>query len=301
MTADALTLRTVCLVLTAASVSAAWAWHAGHRAGVSHAARLYRESERRWAGEWQRVLEAEQRRNEFLAVLAHELRGPVSIMTNAVGVLRVVARGNPQGESSARTLERQLTLLSRRSDDLLDASRLARGTLRLRKAHVDLADVVTQAVDLMRVVVPDLRREFRVVMPSEPVIVHVDAFRLAQAIANLLTNAWRFTPQGGRVGLIIDREDDEVVIRVLDNGEGIAAERLPDLFDLFAHADLASRVHGGLGTGLPVAKSLVTMHGGVLTIQSDGVGMGTVATIRLPFNAQKQSDDTLREAAIGVL
>jgi CheY-like chemotaxis protein len=174
--------------------------------------------------------------------------------------------------------------MSRLVDDLLDTSRMTRGRIELRKEPLELAPIVSHAVEAARALYRSMDHELTVTMPDEPMQVSADPTRLAQVIGNLLNNACKFTDRGGHVWLTVEREGREAVVRVRDNGIGIAQEHLPGLWDMFAQVDTSlERSRGGLGIGLTLVKTLVEMHGGIVDAQSDGPARGSEFTIRLPL------------------
>ena len=229
--------------------------------------------------------EADRRKNEFLAMLAHELRNPLAPITNAARALRL--GGDPETvRASADMLERQVGQMSRLVDDLLDMSRITRGRIELRKRRVDLASIIHQAVEAVRAQYTSMNHELTVTLPSRPLQLDADPARLAQVIGNLLNNACKFTDPGGHVWLSVEEESDTAIVRVRDNGIGIAAEHLPGLFEMFAQVDTSlERSRDGLGIGLTLVKTLVQMHGGSVDARSDGLGRGSEFTIRLPIAA----------------
>jgi PAS domain S-box-containing protein len=227
--------------------------------------------------------EADRRKDEFLAMLAHELRNPLAPITNSVQVLNLLGPRDPRLQYARDTIGRQARHLARLVDDLLDVSRLSTGKVKLRKEPVELAAVLARAVETSRPLLDARRHELTVAVPDEPVWVEADATRLAQVVSNLLNNAAKYTEDGGRVALAVGREGGEAVIRVRDTGVGIPAEMLGEVFDLFVQVDRGlDRAHGGLGIGLTLVKSLAEMHGGRVTAHSDGPGRGSEFVVRLP-------------------
>ncbi len=229
--------------------------------------------------------EADRRKNEFLAMLAHELRNPLAPISNAARALQL--GGDAEAvQSAADMLERQVGQMSRLVDDLLDMSRITRGRIELRKRRVDLAAIVDQAVEAVRAQYRSMNHELTVTQPSRTLQLDADPARLAQVIGNLLNNACKFTDPGGHVWLNVEEGDGEAVVRVRDNGIGIAAEHLPRLFDMFAQVDTSlERSRDGLGIGLTLVKTLVELHGGSVDARSDGPGHGSEFTVRLPLAA----------------
>jgi signal transduction histidine kinase len=231
----------------------------------------------------EQLAEADRRKDEFLAMLGHELRNPLAPIRNAVGVLRLLGLTDPQAQWARDVIERQVGHLARLVDDLLDVSRISRGRVTLRTAPVALAEVVGRAVESSRPLLDTRRHALAVELPAEPVRLEADPDRLAQVVTNLLNNAAKYTPEGGRVRLAAERRGDEVLLRVGDNGVGIAPEMLPRVFDLFAQAEQTSdRSAGGLGLGLTLVKSLVELHGGRVEAFSEGLGRGSEFVVRLP-------------------
>jgi PAS domain S-box-containing protein len=233
------------------------------------------------------LADADRRKDEFLATLAHELRNPLAPIGNALEVLRAGARPEVQAEVVAM-LGRQLRQMVRLVDDLLDVSRITRGKISLREERVDLAAVVNSALETSRPLIDAARQRVIVTLPPVPVCVTGDPTRLAQVVANLLNNAAKYTAEGGRIELAVAREDGTAVVRVRDEGIGMPAELLPRVFDLFVQADRSiERSRGGLGIGLTLVKSLVEMHGGTVEAKSAGPGHGSEFIVRLPAAADE--------------
>ncbi len=242
--------------------------------------------------------EVDRRKDEFLAMLAHELRNPLAPITNAVQILKM-----PQADAAvigrARDMmERQVQQLTRLVDDLLDVSRIMRGKIELRKERLDLAAAVTRAVETAQPLIEASGHELTVSLPSEPVPLDADPVRLAQVIANLLNNAAKYTEPGGKIWLTAAREGDEAVVRVKDTGIGIAPALLAHIFDLFVQADHArGRAQGGMGIGLTLVRSLVGLHGGRVEAHSDGPNRGSEFVIRLPALPQAGQSRAAEPAA----
>jgi PAS domain S-box-containing protein len=227
--------------------------------------------------------EADRRKNEFLAMLAHELRNPLAPISNAAQALRLGGRDGETLRSASEMLERQVGQMARLVDDLLDMSRISRGKIELRKERVELTPIVEQAVEAVRAQYKSMNHELTVSVPPTPVHLNADPARLTQVVGNLLNNACKFTEKGGHVSLTVEHHREQVVIRVKDNGIGIAAENLPRLFEMFAQVDTSlERSRDGLGIGLTLVKTLVEMHGGTVEAHSDGLGEGSEFAIRLP-------------------
>jgi signal transduction histidine kinase/CheY-like chemotaxis protein len=227
--------------------------------------------------------DADRRKDEFLATLSHELRNPLAPIRAAVEVMGR-ARTDPEIVEQARTImERQLLHLVRLTDDLLDVSRIAQNKIELRRARIDLREVIDSAVEATRPLIDVSRHTLTVTLPDSPIWMHADFTRLAQAFANLLNNAAKYTPHGGRIRVAVEVRDDTVVVTVADTGVGIPAPMLPRIFDMFTQLqEHKDRTRGGLGIGLALARRLVELHGGTIAAQSDGVGRGSCLTTTLP-------------------
>ena len=230
------------------------------------------------------LIEADRRKNEFLAMLAHELRNPLAPLSNAVLAIQRREPGDEETVTAAtEILERQIRQMSRLVNDLLDASRISRGRIELRRSRIALGPVVEEAIETVRPLLTRLEHTLTTTIPAEPIHVDGDAGRLAQVVGNLLTNAAKFTDKGGEIRLTVAREGEEAVIRVRDNGIGIAPESMESLFELFVQADASiERSRDGLGIGLTLVKRLAELHGGSIQAHSDGPGRGAEFTVRLP-------------------
>jgi PAS domain S-box-containing protein len=227
--------------------------------------------------------EQDRRKDEFLALLAHELRNPLAPLRNGLQVMRLAA-GDPGAVAQTRAMmERQLGHMVRLIDDLLDVSRISRNKMELRRARVLLADVVSSAVETARPLIDAAGHTLTVALPPDPVYLDADLTRLAQVFGNLLTNSAKYTRRGGHIWLDAGRRGEDVVVSVRDNGIGIPAEALPSIFDMFSQVDRSiERSTGGLGIGLALVKGLVEMHGGAVTAESAGLGKGSTFRVRLP-------------------
>jgi PAS domain S-box-containing protein len=227
--------------------------------------------------------EADRQKDEFLALLAHELRSPLAPLSNGLQVLRLADRDVTARASAREMMERQLGHMVRLIDDLLDISRIGRNKMELRRSRIQLSDVVNNAVETARPMIEAAGHELIVSLPPEPVFLDADLTRLAQVFGNLLTNSAKYTPPGGYIQLAAERRGDEVFVSVRDNGIGIPAESLPTIFDMFSQVDRSiERATGGLGIGLALVKGLVEMHGGAVWAESGGTGRGSRFTVRLP-------------------
>ena len=228
--------------------------------------------------------DASRRKDEFLALLAHELRNPLAPIRHVLQIMRLSGGHGQLLHSAFEIMERQIGHMVRLVDDLLDVSRISRGRVDLRMEEVDLAAVINQAVEIATPFVANMSQRLTVTLPPTPVHIHGDSTRLAQAVSNLLNNASKFTDSGGWIRLTVEREGGQAVICVKDSGIGIAAEQLPLIFDMFTQLDDSlERSQTGLGIGLTVVKNLVEMHHGSIEARSAGVGHGCEFIVRLPI------------------
>jgi PAS domain S-box-containing protein len=228
--------------------------------------------------------DADRRKDEFLAMLSHELRNPLAPIRNALSVLSL-ADADPGATAWAReVIDRQTGVLTHLVDDLLDVARITQGKVTLHRATVRLAGVVTAAVEASQPLIDARRHRLEVDLPDEPLYVDGDTTRLSQVVLNLLNNAAKYTPDGGHIRLSLAREADRAVLRVADDGDGLAPETLATAFDLFTQADRSlDRAQGGLGIGLTLVRRLVELHGGCVDAHSDGPGLGAEFVVRLPL------------------
>ena len=237
----------------------------------------------------ERLAEADRRKDEFLAMLAHELRNPLAPIRNAVQLLRLTAADANQVAKYREMIERQITHMARLLDDLLDVSRITRGKIELRREILDLRDIAERAVESTRLLVDAKRQELAYQTASAPLPVKGDPTRLEQVLRNLLHNATKYTEPGGCISLMVGTECGEdrtwhAVARVRDSGVGVAPEMLEMIFEPFVQAEHSlARTQGGLGIGLSMVKSLIALHGGRVTAHSDGMGQGSEFVIRLPL------------------
>lgn len=239
---------------------------------------------------------ADRQKDEFLAMLAHELRNPLSAIANVSEILSRVLRGEAQAENPVAVLRRQTRQLTKLVDDLLDIARLARGRVTLDKRPVTIREVIDQAVEMVQ---PSLREKSHQLVLSRsqvPLFVSGDRHRLVQAVGNVLHNASKYTPSGGTIELDVRDRGAEVEIEIRDNGVGISEELLPHVFDLFVQSGRTlDRSQGGLGIGLSVVKGLVNMHGGSVSAESAGANQGASVTIRLPTMAAPELAESAAE------
>ncbi|HEX8758262.1 MAG TPA: PAS domain S-box protein [Steroidobacteraceae bacterium] len=235
--------------------------------------------------------EADRRKDEFLAVLAHELRNPLAPIRYAVAMARREGRSEAERRQAQGIIERQVEHMGRLLDDLLDVSRITRGTLMLRRSPVELDSIVAAAQESARPLLEARRHTLAVRLPEEPIRLVVDPVRIAQVLANLLINAAKYTDSSGRIELEAGREDADLVLTVRDNGIGISAEMMPRVFTLFAQATPAlERSEGGLGIGLALVRGLVELHGGTVSAHSGGAGQGSVFVVRLPLGGPAEAE-----------
>jgi signal transduction histidine kinase len=231
----------------------------------------------------QALQQADRRKDEFLATLAHELRNPLAPLRSGLEVMRLAGNKPEVIEHTRIIMERQLSQMVRLVDDLLDVSRITYGKLDLRKERIDLARVLYSAVETSRFTIEKMGHHLNVSLPPEPVIVDADLTRLAQVFLNLLNNAAKYSEPRGEIWLTAELHDDEVAVSVRDRGIGIAPQQLPHVFDLFSQVDRSlEKSQGGLGIGLMLVKRLVEMHGGRVEVKSAGVGLGSEFIVRLP-------------------
>ncbi len=244
--------------------------------------------------EHQDLQDTNRRKDEFLAMLAHELRNPLAPISNAIAILNHLMKGDDKVAYVSDIIDRQTRHLSRLVDDLLDVSRISLGKIKLQKERVDLATIIARAAEISTPLLNARKHQLTVQMPPTSLFLEADGTRLAQVISNLLTNAAKYTDEGGSIFLSSAIDGDEVVIRVLDSGMGISAELLPHIFDLFIQGDRSlARSEGGLGIGLTLVRRLVELHGGTVKAASDGLGCGSEFTIRLPaLPLEKPSHET---------
>jgi PAS domain S-box-containing protein len=226
---------------------------------------------------------ADRRKDEFIATLAHELRNPLAAIRNAAMVLQTRGATEADGRLMPEVIDRQLQHMSRLLEDLLDVSRLAHDKLTLRKQRLELAEIVRMAIETCRPQLDGAGHELAVALPAAPLWVHADPVRLAQVFANLISNAAKYTRSPGHLRIVAERQGDEVVVSVKDDGVGIPAEMLPHLFELFSQGERASeQVQGGLGVGLALVRGLVHLHGGGVEAKSEGRDRGSEFIVRLP-------------------
>lgn len=251
--------------------------------------------------------DADRRKDEFLATLAHELRNPLAPIRNSLEILKMPRVDVDTLQQTRAMMERQVHHLVRLVDDLLDVSRVMRGRIELRKEQVELANVLARAVETAQPLIAVQCHRLELSLPHESLLLNADPVRLAQVVGNLLTNAAKYTEANGHIWVSAFREDNQVVLRVKDDGIGIAADMLPHIFDLFVQADHTStKAQGGLGIGLTLARNLVHLHGGTIVARSAGLAKGSEFIIRLPLlvrghesEQRPDADSTLERSASG--
>jgi signal transduction histidine kinase len=235
-------------------------------------ARLYAQIER-----------ADQQKNRFLSMLAHELRNPLAPIRSAVDVLRLCGDSPADLEWARDVIDRQVNHLIRLVDDLLDVSRITLGKIRLQLESLEAAEVVTAAIEISQPLIEKSQHQLAVEVPDEPIVLNGDRARLTQVLANLLNNAAKYTPPGGTIGIVLERDGDTAVFRVHDTGIGIPPHMLDKVFDMFIQVENSlDRSQGGLGIGLTLVRELVAMHQGTIRVASEGHGCGSQFIISVP-------------------
>jgi PAS domain S-box-containing protein len=258
----------------------------GHIIGVSKVARDITERKR----VEETLRDMGRRKDEFLAVLAHELRNPLAPLRSSLQLMRMAMTDRHAVDHALGVMERQLQQMVRLIDDLLDVSRISRGMITLRKESVSMSDVLESAVETIRPAIDAAGQELHLSLPTPPIFVDADATRLAQIFANLLSNAAKYTWRGGRIDLAMNLQGSCVAVSVKDNGVGIPANMLQKVFDMFIRVDGSlEKTQGGLGIGLTLVKQLVEMHGGTIEARSEGYCVGSEFIVRMPVIQSSQS------------
>jgi PAS domain S-box-containing protein len=230
--------------------------------------------------------QSDRRKDEFLAMLAHELRNPLAPILNALHIMRLGRNNAASVDDSRAIIERQVRHMVRLIDDLLDLSRITRGKIQLRKQPVELAQVIQSAVESSRPAIDAAGHKLSVSLPDHPVVIEADPTRLSQVLLNLMNNAAKYTEGGGHIWISAKVQGDQLAISVRDSGIGIPSEMLPNIFEMFAQVDRSlERSQGGLGIGLSLVRGLVRLHGGTVTARSEGPGKGSEFVVRLPLPA----------------
>lgn len=240
----------------------------------------------------------DRRKDEFLAILAHELRNPLAPIRHALDFLAMKGSLTQEDERLRALIERQVNQMVRLVDDLLEISRITRGKIELRKEIVDIATVVSSAIEGTRPLIEKQNHRLSIVRPDRPVYVHGDPFRLGQILSNLLNNAAKYTDASGSIEVKVEVVGGLVELSVTDTGAGISPEMLPRVFEMFAQIDRSlERTQGGLGIGLTLVKNLVELHGGTIDAESEGLGLGCRFTVHLPLAAAEAIVDATGEGA----
>ena len=241
--------------------------------------------------------DADRRKDEFIATLAHELRNPLVPLRSGLDVLRKMHETGETAKHVQEMMERQVNHLVRLVDDLMDVSRISRGKINLKKEPADLRTAIRQAAEMTREFIEASEIELRLTLPKEPLTVDADPARLAQVFGNLLDNAAKYAHAGGRIEISAERPDGEAIVTVADTGVGIPAEMLPRVFDLFTQVDgTLARARGGVGIGLALVRDIVRLHGGDVEAHSDGEGLGSRFIIRLPLSTAPARETTVSRA-----
>lgn len=228
--------------------------------------------------------ESDRRKDEFLAMLGHELRNPLAPIRNAVTVMKKIGLPHPKLAWAGDVIDRQVNQLAHLVDDLLDVSRIVQGKITLHKATVEMNKVIDLALETSRPLIEARRHELSLTVPEDPLPLNADAIRLAQVVSNLLNNAAKYTPEGGKIWLTVARRDGDAIVSVRDTGEGIPKNLLPKLFKLFTQAERTlDRAQGGLGLGLTIVQKIVELHGGWVEARSEGPGKGSEFIVCLPI------------------
>jgi signal transduction histidine kinase/DNA-binding response OmpR family regulator len=239
---------------------------------------------------FQTIVDGERRKDEFLAMLGHELRNPLAAITNAGELTRLLQPSDPTFEEALEIIRQQAALMKRLVDDLLDVSRITSGRVQLQKSALDAAEVLTRVAESNALLVTSHGHKLHLSAPSEEVNFDADPYRLEQVLSNLLVNAAKYTDPDGEIWFSVNREDDDVVFRVRDNGIGIGPDLLPNVFDLFSQANRSlHRAEGGLGIGLTIVRGLTELHGGRVAANSAGVGHGAEFVVSLPASRAIQA------------
>ena len=245
-----------------------------------------------------KLREADQRKDEFLALLAHEVRNPLAPISNALSIMRTSDQNEAPFALASEIMERQVGHLVRLVDDLIDVSRISLAKVDLRMERIDLALAVKQAAEDARVLFNSMNQDLSVAVPPQPLYVSADPTRLIQVLGNLLNNACKYTEKGGRISISVEQDGEKAVTRVRDTGIGLSAEQQTDIFDMFMQVDTSPERSGsGLGLGLTLVRTLVGMHGGAVEVHSAGLGQGSEFVVRLPMMAATGGPPLLEPSA----
>ena len=244
--------------------------------------------------------EADRRKDEFLATLAHELRNPLAPIRNGLQLMRLAGDDQTIVDEARSLMERQVVHMVRMIDDLMDVSRISRDMLELRRQHIELTAIIQNALDTSRPLLDEARHQLVVKLPESPIFVEADVTRLSQVFSNLLNNAIKYTGNGGQISLTAERRNRVVEVKVRDNGIGIPPEMLPSIFTMFTQVDRSfERTRGGLGIGLSLVRRLVEMHGGSVQAHSEGQGLGSEFIVRLPVSVAPTGAEAENQAKNG--
>lgn len=252
-------------------------WWAAHTIGKQAQARARAEEQL-----VESLRDADRRKNKFLATLAHELRNPLAPVRSAVALLKVHSGRDPIVDQVSNVIDRQVALMARLLDDLLDIGRITNDRLELRRERVDLGAIVRDAIEMCQPLIQGAGHEVSVIEPGQRIVVEADPARLGQVFSNLLNNACRYMANKGQIWVTIERSGSSAVVTIADTGMGIPSEQLSSIFEMFSQVDRSNRPNGGLGIGLHLVKRLVEMHRGEVSAHSDGPGMGSRFTVRVP-------------------
>ena len=248
---------------------------------------------------YQKVCDGERRKDEFLAMLGHELRNPLAAITNAGELTTLLPPDSPDFQEALQIVRQQAALMKRLVDDLLDVSRITSGRISLQKSIVDVCEVMNRVVEAVSSQLKNGGHSLHLGLPAQPVRLDADPYRLEQILSNLMVNAAKYMDRGGQVSFSAAAENSEVVFRIRDKGIGISPELLPRVFDLFAQADCSlHRSQGGLGIGLTIVRALTELHGGTVSAQSEGLGRGAEFTVRLPITIDAELTAPADEAPL---
>ena len=240
--------------------------------------------------------QADRRKDEFLAMLAHELRNPLAPLRMVAELMGPSENLSPRHDEMLQIMRHQVQMMVRLVDDLMEVSRINRGKILLQRRVADVREIIRDAVEVSRPLIDAAKHQLTIRLPATALMVDVDAVRIAQVVANLLNNAAKYTPDGGLITIEADAEDGYAVVRVRDNGIGIRTDLIPELFKLFVQGEVvSSRAKGGLGIGLALVRDLVNLHGGEVFASSDGSGKGSQFVVRLPMSANAVASTTPRE------
>ena len=270
--------------------------------GFQRASRKVEEHENELQRRADELIAADRRKNEFLAMLAHELRHPLAPIGNALDILRHFAGAEPGVIQATEIIDRQSRSIERLVEDLMDMLRISRGKVILKKQPSNLAEIIQRGLEVSRPLLNARKHQLTVKVPAEPILVDADPARLTQVIVNLLTNAAKYTNEGGHIALSVEQREGQAILRVKDDGIGITPEMLPRVFDLYAQSERTlGHAQGGLGIGLKLVRTFVEMHGGRVEAFSEGSGRGSEFVVHQPvldLTGQRQSATAVTDPAL---